>query len=80
MPKGMEFSTLKEEMKQRGIIIAGGQERLKGHIFRIGNMGDLTKGDILQVIEKLELVLLENGIINEMGAGTLTADCVLADL
>jgi aspartate aminotransferase-like enzyme len=68
---------LKEAMERRGIVIAGGQERLKGHIFRIGNMGNLSKGDILQVIEKLELILLENGIVDAMGAGTLAADCVL---
>jgi aspartate aminotransferase-like enzyme len=77
MPPGIDFFALKKEMKQRGIIIAGGQERLKGQIFRIGNMGNLSKGDILQVIEKLELVLLEHGVVNEMGAGTLAADCVL---
>jgi len=80
MPRGIEFFTLKKEMKQRGIIVAGGQERLKGQIFRIGNMGNLSKGDILQVIEKLELVLLESGVVNEMGAGTLAADCVLERL
>ncbi|MGA7075411.1 MAG: alanine--glyoxylate aminotransferase family protein [Halobacteriota archaeon] len=77
MPPGIDFFVLNKEMKQRGVIIAGGQERLKGQIFRIGNMGNLSKGDILQVIEKLELVLLENGVVNEMGAGTLAADCVL---
>jgi aspartate aminotransferase-like enzyme len=71
---------LKEAMERRGIVIAGGQERLKGHIFRIGNMGSLSKGDILQVIEKLELILLENGIVDAMGAGTLAADCVLEGL
>jgi aspartate aminotransferase-like enzyme len=80
MPPGIDFFTLKKEMKQRGIIIAGGQERLKDQIFRIGNMGNLSKGDILQAIEKLELVLLENGVVNEMGAGTLAADCVLEGL
>ncbi len=77
MPPGIDFFTLKKEMKQRGIIIAGGQERLKGQIFRIGNMGNLSKGDILQVIEKLELVLLENGVVDEMGVGTLAADNML---
>jgi aspartate aminotransferase-like enzyme len=43
-------------------------------------MGSLSKGDILQVIEKLELILLENGIVDAMGAGTLAADCVLEGL
>ena len=77
VPPKLEFMALKEAMERRGIVIAGGQERLKGHIFRIGNMGNLSKGDILQVIEKLELILLENGIVDAMGAGTLAADCVL---
>jgi aspartate aminotransferase-like enzyme len=77
VPSGIQLADLKREMKRRGVIIAGGQERLKNLIFRISNMGNLTKGDILQVIEKLELVLLESGIVNEMGAGTLAADSLL---
>jgi len=80
VPLKMEFVALKEAMNRRGIVIAGGQERLKGRIFRIGNMGNLSKGDILQVIEKLELILLESGIVDEMGAGTLAADRVLEEL
>jgi aspartate aminotransferase-like enzyme len=80
VPPEMEFAALKDEMHRRGIVIAGGQERLKGHIFRIGNMGNLSKGDILQVVEKLELILLEGGIVDEMGAGTLAADRVLERL
>ena len=75
-----EFVALKKAMNRRGIVIAGGQERLKGRIFRIGNMGNLSKGDILQVIEKLELILLESGIVDEMEAGTLAADRVLEEL
>jgi aspartate aminotransferase-like enzyme len=80
MPSGIDFVSLKNEMRRRGIIIAGGQERLKGHIFRISNMGSISEGDILQVIEKLELVLLEKGVVSEMGKGTLAADCVLEGL
>jgi aspartate aminotransferase-like enzyme len=43
-------------------------------------MGSISEGDILQVIEKLELVLLEKGVVSEMGKGTLAADCVLEGL
>jgi len=80
VPLKMEFVALKKAMNRRGIVIAGGQERLKGRIFRIGNMGNLSKGDILQAIEKLELILLESGIVDEMEAGTLAADRVLEEL
>jgi len=77
VPPSIKFTTLKEEMKRRGIIIAGGQEHLKGRIFRIGNMGSVSRGDILQTVGKLELVLSENGAVDEIGAGTLTADSML---
>ena len=80
VPPGMEFATLRDEMRQRSIVIAGGQEQLKGKIFRIGNMGNIDKGDVLQVVEKLELVLLENGIVDDIGAGSLAADRVLEEL
>ncbi len=77
VPPSIEFATLKDEMKRRGIILAGGQGHLKGKIFRIGNMGSVSRGDILQTVEKLELVLLENGVVSEIGAGTLAADSLL---
>ena len=80
VPPQMEFTTLKDEMRRRSIVIAGGQEQLKGKIFRIGNMGSIDKGDILQVVEKLELVLLENGVVDDIGAGSLAADRVLEQL
>ncbi len=80
MPSSITYATLNEEMKRRGVVIAGGQEHLKGTIFRIGNMGHVSKGDLLQTIEKLELVLMENGVVNKIGAGVLAADDVLEEL
>jgi aspartate aminotransferase-like enzyme len=80
LPSRISFAIIKDEMRKRGIIIGGGQAHLKGKIFRIGHMGNISKGDILNVIEKLEIILLERRIIEEVGRGTLAADNILEKL
>jgi aspartate aminotransferase-like enzyme len=67
-------------MLKRGIVIVGGQARLKDKIFRIGNMGNLTPRDILITIQELETVLHKRGIISEVGAGINAANDVLDSL
>jgi aspartate aminotransferase-like enzyme len=64
-------------MKKRGVIIAGGQERLKSKIFRIGNMGNVTARDVLSTIQQLEIVLHKHGYIDSVGAGTEAATRVI---
>ncbi len=44
-----------------GVTLAGGQERLKGKIFRIGHMGYIQFKDILVALESLEKALLSLG-------------------
>jgi aspartate aminotransferase-like enzyme len=80
LPSRISFAIIKDEMRKRGIIIGGGQAHLKGKIFRIVQMGNISKGDILNVIEKLEIILLERRIIEEVGRGTLAADNILEKL
>jgi len=47
--------------KKYGVTLAGGQEKLKGKIFRIGHMGYIQFKDILVALESLEKVLLSLG-------------------
>jgi len=79
-PYGIKVATIKNEMRRRGIVIAGGQSKLKDKIIRIGNMGNISKGDILNVIEKLEMILAEHHILETVGAGSLAADEILEQL
>ncbi|AKB32440.1 Serine--glyoxylate aminotransferase [Methanosarcina siciliae C2J] len=72
-PAGIDGEDIKNDMKKRGVIIAGGQERLKGKIFRIGNMGNVTARDVLSTIQQLEIVLSKRGYIDCVGAGTEAA-------
>ncbi len=49
---------LREEHK---VILAGGQQKLDGKIFRIGHLGWVTEDDIKAVISALEVVLPQAG-------------------
>jgi aspartate aminotransferase-like enzyme len=47
--------------KQFDIVMAGGQDHLKGKIFRIGHLGFVSDRDILAAIAALEAALVELG-------------------
>lgn len=79
-PNGASGNDIKKDMAARGIIIAGGQDRLSGKIFRIGNMGNVQPKDIILTIAELEIVLKNRGIISEIGIGTQAANEVLDKL
>jgi aspartate aminotransferase-like enzyme len=51
MPEGAEWSALNKEMRSRGLVVAGGQDRLAGQIMRIGHLGDVTVEDVVDAIQ-----------------------------
>lgn len=63
-------SCLKNEL---GLSIAGGQNHLKGKIFRIGHMGYCSPADILQTISLIEIGLHKIGKQIELGKGVQAA-------
>ena len=79
-PEGIDGEDIKGDMKKRGIIIAGGQEHLKGKIFRIGSMGNVTARDILSTIMELEIVLKKRGYLDCLGAGVEATNSVIDKL
>jgi len=80
IPPALTDVQLKGGMKKRGIIVAGGQAELKGKIFRIASMGNITDKDMLKTVQALEEVLLEAGAIKAAGNGLEAAKTVLAEL
>lgn len=78
MPEGVTDDKLRGGMKKQGVIVSGGQEKLKGKIFRIGTMGVCSSGDILRTIQTLELVLAKEGRLADRGAGVEAASKVLS--
>ncbi len=56
-PEGHDTSTLIKALRQRQVVVANGQDWLKGSIFRIGHMGWVHESDIDRLLSALEAVL-----------------------
>ncbi len=52
-----------------GVNVAGGQDHLKGKIFRVNNMGLINTSDMLWVIDSIESALAELGRLEYSGIG-----------
>ncbi len=64
MPENVTDKELRGTLQREyGITISGGQEHLKGKIFRIGTMGNITKRDVLVTLAAVEDVLLRKNAI-----------------
>jgi len=62
VPEGIEAKALTRGLReQEGVVIAGGQERLEGQIFRIGHLGYVNDGDITACMDALERQLARLG-------------------
>lgn len=73
-PQGVDAGAVLKTMEQRyGVKIAGGQDRLKGKIFRLGHIGHYDEGDILRLVGAFESALIENGVSVKAGAGLSAA-------
>jgi len=51
------------------ILLAGGQDHLKGKIFRVGHLGYVNDRDIISVISAISYTLLDQNIISPQQAG-----------
>ena len=70
-------SAIKRLRDETGVTITGGQEELKGKIFRIGHMGYVNDFDIILAISAVEKCLYENGYKIELGKGVSKVQEVL---
>jgi len=51
------------------ILLAGGQDHLKGKIFRVGHLGYVNDRDIITVVSAMSKTLLDLGKITSQQAG-----------
>ncbi|MCP8322288.1 MAG: alanine--glyoxylate aminotransferase family protein, partial [archaeon] len=73
-PPKISDSALRELLRKKyNVVIAGGQGKLKGSIFRIGSMGMITQAEILQVIAALNMALSELGFESRFDDGVSAA-------
>ncbi len=75
VPDGLDGRELVRHMNRRhGVILAGGQDQLKGKIFRIGHVGYYNFFDLVVALSALELSLKELGMDISLGAGLAAAE------
>lgn len=80
-PEGIDGQEIYKTMwKKYGVTGAGGQDHLKGKIFRIATLGYADKYDVITAISALEFTLRDLGYKFEMGKGVAAAIDVLKEL
>lgn len=79
VPSGVDGEKLVKNIRSKyGISIAGGQDEMKGKIFRIACLGYVSEFDLLTGISAIEMELLEQGFKIEMGKGVQAAQEVFS--
>jgi len=75
VPQGVDGEKLIKTLRDvHGVTLAGGQDELKGKIFRICHMGCISEGHLVMGITILEQVLAEMGYAFKKGAGVKAAE------
>ena len=78
-PEGIDAEQLRKAVKENfDILLAGGQDHLKGQVFRIGHLGYVCDRDVLTAIAAIEATLQSLGLHKgSMGAGVAAASAAL---
>jgi aspartate aminotransferase-like enzyme len=71
IPDGLDWKAFNTELKRRGLVLAGGQGKLTGKVFRLGHLGSVTIDEIVDAIDTLEAVSVEWGRELTPGAGAV---------
>ncbi len=77
VPEGLDWKSFNAEVKARGLVLAGGQGKLKGKIFRVGHLGSVTTDDVLAAIGVLEEVAILQGLEVQPGVAVTAAQRAL---
>jgi aspartate aminotransferase-like enzyme len=69
-PPGLDVNALRKLIDAKyGVVIAGGQGKMTGKMVRIGHLGAVAEGDVVQVIWAIEQALEELDIAPADGRG-----------
>jgi aspartate aminotransferase-like enzyme len=61
-PEGIDTKALLKKLREEDhIVLAAGQDHMKGKIFRIGHLGHFTHGELVQTLDAIEKRLREFG-------------------
>ena len=73
VPDGLDWKAFNGELKRRGLVLAGGQGKLTGKIFRLGHLGSVTVEEILGAMSVLEFVSIGMGRAVRPGSAVAAA-------
>jgi aspartate aminotransferase-like enzyme len=73
LPEGLEWKAFNSALKARKLVVAGGQAKLNGLVFRIGHLGTVTLDEILSCIGVIEEGLAAIGRPVVPGSGVAAA-------
>jgi aspartate aminotransferase-like enzyme len=73
LPEDLDWKAFNTQMKQRKLVVAGGQAKLNGKVFRIGHLGTVTLDEILSCFGVIEESLLALGRPITPGSGVAAA-------
>ena len=69
-PPGLDVNALRKLLDTKhGVVIAGGQGKMSGKMVRVGHLGAIAEGDVVQVIWALEQALEELDVAPADGRG-----------
>ncbi|MFN3651964.1 MAG: pyridoxal-phosphate-dependent aminotransferase family protein [Armatimonadota bacterium] len=77
VPEGIDVKELRGRMRGEGVVVAGGQGKIKEKVFRLGHLGYVDDNDVIAMLGALERVLVSYGRPVELGAGVAAAQQVL---
>ncbi len=61
LPEGVDWAALNKAMRARGLVVAGGQDRLAGQILRVGHLGDVVAQEVVDAMGVIGDSLVELG-------------------
>lgn len=79
-PEGVDTSEIVAHVRRRfGLVIAGGQGKLKGKVFRIGHLGWVDRFDIIRAIAAIETAFVDLNLSVKTGVGVEAAMAVFRE-
>jgi aspartate aminotransferase-like enzyme len=79
VPDDLDWKAFNGEVKRRGVVLAGGQGKLTGKIFRLGHLGSVTVEEILGAMSTLEFASLDAGRPIQPGASVAAAQAAAVE-
>jgi len=77
-PSGLDVSALRKLLNEKyGVVIAGGQGKMNGKMVRVGHLGAIAEGDVVQVLWAIEQALEELDIAPADGRAVAAATASL---